>query len=155
MYPVIGKGIMLEEATRVPLIVSFPGQIPAGRIVKEPVSHIDLFATIMDYTGASTLHRSDGTSLRRYIEKRSWNERYDERVAVVELDKRIPINDNKFSGRLGDIPNLMIRSGNYKLALPKNAESSRSLDLVRTPQCTLAFISLCPTFFSHSTRIVL
>ena len=40
-----GKAKLYEEAIRVPLIMSFPGEIPVGRVVEEPVSHIDVFST--------------------------------------------------------------------------------------------------------------
>lgn len=123
-HGMIGKGIMLEEATRVPMIMSFPGQIPANVTVKEPVGHMGIFATIMDYLGVSHLDKSDGKTLRRYIEQTSWNgDGYDDRIIVSELEKRIPLSANELSGKLGDIPNLMIRKGDWKLILPKNSES--------------------------------
>jgi arylsulfatase A-like enzyme len=40
-----GKGNLYEEATHVPLIMSFPGEIPSVKVVSEPVSHLDVFAT--------------------------------------------------------------------------------------------------------------
>jgi len=115
---------MLEEATRVPMIMSMPGRMPANTFVKEPVSQIDIFATLLDYLQASEYDDSDGKSLRRFIEKKSWNEFYDERTVVVELDNRFPImNANAYDGDLGGIPNFMIRKGNYKLILPRRANS--------------------------------
>lgn len=41
----VGKGNLFEEAIRVPMVMSFPGEIPAGRVVNQPVTHIDVFAT--------------------------------------------------------------------------------------------------------------
>jgi Sulfatase len=119
-----GKGVLLEEATRVPLLVSFPGRIREGTVVAYPASHLDLFATILDYLGVpSDLNRSDGQSLRRYIEGTSWNQLYDESTVVAELDRRIPGSKNKFTGSLGDIPNFMIRKGNVKLIVPRKRDS--------------------------------
>lgn len=114
---------MLEEASRVPLIMSFPGQMPAGKIVNEVVGHMDIYATIMDYLGVSNLDESDGSSLRRYIDDESWNENFQEDIVVVELEKRIPLAANRLTGSLGNIPNFMIRKGDIKLILPKNSES--------------------------------
>jgi len=51
------------------------------------VSQIDLFATILDYLGASSYDKSDGKSLRRFIEKQNYNKNYDDTAAVVELEK--------------------------------------------------------------------
>jgi arylsulfatase A-like enzyme len=112
-----------EEATRVVLMMAFPGRIPANRVVPTPVSHMDVTSTVLDYLGYSHLGHSDGTSLRRYIDRRSYNENYDERVAVSELDSQIPKSSTAFKGSFGDIPNLSIRKGGYKLIVPKSSKS--------------------------------
>lgn len=56
----IGKGALLEEDRRVPLIIVYPPSIPPATTLREPVSHIDIFATILDYAGAPQLDQSDG-----------------------------------------------------------------------------------------------
>jgi len=122
-HALMGKGVLLEEATRVPLILSFPGRIPMNTTVKSAVSQMDIFSTIFDYLGYPNLDRSDGLSLRRYIDRTSYNRNYDERAVVSELDNRIPKGPNALVGTLGDIPNLMIRKGRYVFILPKNAKS--------------------------------
>jgi Sulfatase len=124
-HSMLNKGILLEESARVPLVISYPGVIPSGKVVpaSTPVSHIDLFSTLLDYTYASEHDNSDGSSLRRFIEDRSYNEQYDERTVVVEIDMRFPVNKNKLNEGLGERPNFMIRRGNYKLLLPKSRDS--------------------------------
>jgi hypothetical protein len=124
-HSMLNKGILLEEAARVPLILSYPGTLPSGKVISAstPVSHIDLFATLLDYAHASEYDESDGKSLRRYIEDASFNEFYDERAVMVELDSRFPVNRRELSDGLGEIPNFMIRKGSYKLMLPKNRDS--------------------------------
>ena len=62
-----GKGIFYEGAVHVPLLIRLLGRIPAGTVVETPVSTIDLFATILDYTGQPG-HASEGRSLRGLIE---------------------------------------------------------------------------------------
>jgi len=121
------KFTFLEEAVRVPMAMSLPNSIPAGTIVTEPVSHVDLFATILDYTGASDFDRSDGSTLRRFIEHSSFNQFYDEATVVAELDDRWPTGSYRLSGDLGDIPNFMIRKDHWKLMLPKK-RGSKVLD---------------------------
>jgi len=119
-----GKGVLLEEATKVPLMMSFPGKIPPKTVVQTPVSQIDIVATMTDYLNAKQFDNSQGKSLRRFIEKKSWNQFYDESTVVVELDTRKPVGPNKLSGRLGSSPNFSIRKGKWKLILPKKRDST-------------------------------
>ena len=58
---------MYEGSAHVPLIIRFPGRIAAGKKVVTPVSHYDLFATILDYTGMKT-PENDGRSLRNLVD---------------------------------------------------------------------------------------
>lgn len=149
-----GKATLLEESVRVPLILKFPPRIKAGTVVQKAVSNLDLFATVLDYMGASEFDHSDGHSLRRFIEETSTNEYYDESVVVAEHDDRNPIlsssasynarktlkdteiivygSDNqkvRFSGQLAADPNFMVRHGDYKLILPKD-RNSELLDMM-------------------------
>jgi hypothetical protein len=123
------KANFLEEAIRVPLMISFPDQIAPGTEVDTPVSHLDLFATIMDYLGTSKLDKGDGSSLRRFIEKTSFNEEHDEETVVSELEFRVPTSNKGLSGELGDMPNYVIRKGSFKLMLPKS-RTSNVLDMM-------------------------
>jgi len=77
---------------------------------------------MVDYAGAKNLHRSDGKSLRRFI-ARNYNQVYEERYAVAELDQRRPVSETKFSGSLGRAPNFSIRKGQYKLIMTKKANA--------------------------------
>ncbi len=61
-----GKAAFYEESARVPLILNFPGRIKPT-VVDRYVSLIDLFPTIMDYTGVHADAR-DGRTLRRLID---------------------------------------------------------------------------------------
>lgn len=119
----------MEEEARVPMILSYPGYIPSGATVKDPVSHLDVFSTILDYLGASEHDKSDGKSLRRFIQPQSnnFNQLYDEGTVVVELQKRTPNMDGTLNGKLGAKPSFMIRKGGFKLILPRKADS-KTLD---------------------------
>ncbi|MFO7724863.1 MAG: sulfatase-like hydrolase/transferase, partial [Oceanipulchritudo sp.] len=44
-------GNFLEESIHVPLLVRWPGRLPAGRVVEQPVDHCDLFASLLDIAG--------------------------------------------------------------------------------------------------------
>ncbi len=57
---------MYEGSAHIPLIMRLPGVIKSGAKVNTPVSHHDLFATILDYTGMK-IPENDGRSLRSLI----------------------------------------------------------------------------------------
>lgn len=59
-----GKGpCVYEEIARVPLIVRWPGVLQPGAVAKDPVSHIDLPATFLDYFGVPVPDLLHGQSL--------------------------------------------------------------------------------------------
>lgn len=60
------KNVFYEESARVPLIIRYPKKIKP-QIINDKVSTLDLFSTIMDYTGVDGGIR-DGESLRSVIE---------------------------------------------------------------------------------------
>lgn len=59
-----GHGLTLfDEETRVPLLLSLPGRVPAGRVIKTPVTLADLPATVLDLLGMSADSPFPGASL--------------------------------------------------------------------------------------------
>ncbi len=102
------KNVFYEESVHVPLMIRFPDRIKQGTVVDEPVSQIDLLATLCDYLGAGQ-NESDGKSLRRYIEGTTGGE---EAYAVSEWNWRGPVQ-----------PNLMIRTKRWKFFCPNTADS--------------------------------
>ncbi|MBT3374577.1 MAG: sulfatase-like hydrolase/transferase [Lentisphaerae bacterium] len=102
------KNVFYEESARIPLILRFPERIRGGTCVAEPVSNLDLFATIMDYLGAGRV-ASDGESLRDTIEGRSTRPGY----IVTEWNYHGPRE-----------PNYMVTDGRWKLLTCYSPESS-------------------------------
>ncbi|MDI1337548.1 MAG: sulfatase-like hydrolase/transferase [Lacunisphaera sp.] len=92
------KNIMFEGSAHIPLILRLPGTIPAGGHVARPVSHVDYFATILDYAG-QPIPANEGRSLRPLIEGRT-----DPREAAVSA-WGVVANGGPF----------MIRQGDWKL----------------------------------------
>jgi arylsulfatase len=48
-----GKGTALEGGQREPCIIRYPGQLPAGKVVKAPFMSIDILPTIAGLTGSA------------------------------------------------------------------------------------------------------
>ena len=70
LAPWTGKMMFYEEEAAVPLIVSWKGVTPAGRIDREHlVSTLDVLPTICDYAGVAGPAVMRGESLRDVIEK--------------------------------------------------------------------------------------
>ncbi len=57
------KHVFYEESAKVPLIMAWPGVIPAGKRSARVVSALDVNATILDALGAPALPHSHGRSL--------------------------------------------------------------------------------------------
>jgi arylsulfatase A-like enzyme len=66
-----GKGFLYEGGLRVPLIVRWPGRVPAGRIVDAPVVNTDWLPTLLDCAGLSVPDNVDGVSLAGLLTGRS------------------------------------------------------------------------------------
>ncbi len=64
------KHVFYEESVRVPLIVNWPGVIPAGQRSERVVSALDVAATLLDGIGAPALPNSPGRSLLPLIDGR-------------------------------------------------------------------------------------
>jgi arylsulfatase A-like enzyme len=98
---------LYRQVLQVPLVVSMPGRIPAGRRVPHPVSLIDIAATILDVTGAAAGARLPGESLARY-----WGQRADAPapapVFLAEVSKGIntpawvPVSAGAMKSVIGD-----------------------------------------------------
>ena len=110
-----GKANFYEEASHVPMIVSFPGKIPAGTVVNAPVNTIGIYATILDYLGIQDgqTHRPDEPSLRRFIENKELSDS-KEAFAVSEWPSDV-------------VPGEMIRTKEWKLMIGRT-EKAKSVD---------------------------
>ena len=59
-HQLFGKGVMFEEAVRVPLFIRAPDQRP--RIIDQTISHIDLMPTLLELLGAQRSDQCTGKS---------------------------------------------------------------------------------------------
>ena len=58
------KRLMLEESLRMPLLIRYPREIPAGSVNHDFVQNIDFAPTLLDYAGLSAPDYMDGRSFR-------------------------------------------------------------------------------------------
>ena len=73
---------VFETEIRVPLLMRFPGRIPAGINVTAPAQHIDVLPTLLDLTGLTAKQPLQGTSLLPVIGQ---DANGTSRVAFTEL----------------------------------------------------------------------
>jgi len=62
------KHCLYEPAVRVPLIVRFPGRVPAGRVVEALTESLDLAPTLVELLGAPPLAGMQGEGLVPHLE---------------------------------------------------------------------------------------
>lgn len=97
-HGLVSKNKMYEGSARIPLLMRYPKAIQAGKKVETPVSHHDIFATILDYTRMKT-STNDGRSLRKLIDGKK--DKVDYSVSAW--------------GAINNGGPLMIRKGDWKL----------------------------------------
>jgi arylsulfatase A-like enzyme len=95
-----GKFNFYEESVRVPLMFRLPGKIKAGNTVTSPVSTLNIFPTILDYSGLKNIP-TDGYSLKGVMENNEAT-KYD--FAVSE-----------WQWKSENVPSIMIRTSEWKL----------------------------------------
>lgn len=114
---------LYEESSKIPLIIKWPGHLPAGQQDEHHlVSQIDILPTICDYAGIETSVSFTGRSLEPIIEDpdADWRE-----YLVVELADYKP--DSTRKGR-------MVRSHRYKYNIYSHGERNEQLfDLLNDP----------------------
>ncbi len=104
------KNNFYDESARVPLIIRYPGRIPAGKRVTVPISNIEIRPTIEDYLNMPET-KVDGKSLRPFIED-TYN-KSETYFAVSEW-----YNDK--------IPGFMVRTATHKLMIAHTAEAKNT-----------------------------
>jgi choline-sulfatase len=106
----VEKRVFYEWSARVPLIASYPRRWGRGATCDEPVSLVDLFPTLVEFTGAQEAITTDGRSFLDLLEGRS--DGGPERVAISEYH---------CEGVLA--PCFMVRKGAFKYAYVHGHES--------------------------------
>lgn len=103
-----GKGTAWEGGTRVPCLIRWPGKIPAGRVLDEPLMSIDIFPTLARLSGgALPEHRIDGLDV--------WP------ILASEPGAKNPHDAYYFYYASNELRAVL--SGAYKLVLPHSFQS--------------------------------
>jgi arylsulfatase A len=66
-----GKGFLYEGGLRIPLVVRWPGHVPAGRVVEAPVINTDWVPTLLELAGQPAPAGLDGTSFAGLLQGRA------------------------------------------------------------------------------------
>ena len=116
------KGPMMYDGLlRVGMLIRGPG-IPAGGIIRDPVSTVDLFSTILDYAGVTAENATDSRSVRPLIEGKENRD-----FAYNEWDLR--------GGRVGvELDLRTVRTHRYRMTLEMGSKAGELYDLQEDPK---------------------
>jgi uncharacterized sulfatase len=109
-HRLFGKGpVMYDEATRIPLIIRWPGQAAAGAVQQTPTTHIDIVPTVLAAAGLDVPPVLDGEPL------------VDELRRATPRQRTVFMEFNRFAGQGtgtgGLIPIRCAFDGQYKLVI--------------------------------------
>lgn len=121
------KNSFYEQASRVPLIISQPGQLPTGKRFGGAVSLVDLVRTMLDFAGSGDPGDLDGDSLLPVMQALGTAGEAD--AAARWKDEAIC----EYYGHATNRPHRMIRAGRWKYNY-YHREPPELHDLVEDPQ---------------------
>jgi len=113
---------MYEETTRVPLVLRYPGRIPAGMTIQTQAGSCDIAPTILDYLGRGVPAGLSGRSLRTFIE------------GGEDLERPMFAERDRSAWDAGGHPNFqrLIRTREWKYSYNSRADS-QLFDLANDP----------------------
>jgi arylsulfatase A-like enzyme len=118
-----------EEAMRVPLLVRWPGRIPAGSVFTRPVTIAAVMPTLLDLLGVPAEGRIfQGRSLARAL--RSGNPLREDRPVFLY---RIPYEPHDEVGVWVDGEKFGVRDGDWKFLVAEKEGTTELYDLAADP----------------------
>ena len=132
---------LYEPAIRVPLLISWPGRLPAGEVISAPVSHIDLLPTIVDLLELDDTERRSGQSLRPLLD--GVGEAFSARAVVAETFRPESARDRR----------ALIADG-FKLILTPQDSRTELYDLGHDPGEIKNISTQDPQMISSLSRIL-
>jgi arylsulfatase A-like enzyme len=130
------KGDTYEGGTRVPFVMHWPKEIPAGETYDKPVINLDLVATFMALNGVSKPYEGfafDGVNLMPYITGKNADRPHDvlywrrgNDYAIRKGDWKLAWNDQGSSGQI-ELFNLAEDPGEWKNLTVTHPERAQAL----------------------------
>ena len=105
------KGGLYEGGHRVPFIARWPGNIPAGKVSKETICHVDLFATIGALTGHALPENAGPDSFNC--------------SATLRMETPVAASRESLLHQAGNPNWLGVRKGNWKF-IPENPAKKKA-----------------------------
>jgi len=112
-----GKGFVYQGGLRIPLIVRWPGHVPAGRVVDDPVINTDWVPTLLELIGQPAPTGLDGVSFAAFLTGRG-------PAPARKFFWHFPHYTNQ-----GSRPSGAVRDGNWMLAEYYDTEKAELHDL--------------------------
>ena len=105
-----GKGSLYEGGVRVPFIVRWPGKIATGSLLDTPTTHVDLFPTLLELSGAAKPRQVlDGESIVPLLTSKTATLKRD------AIFQHFPGYLGSGSGLWRTTPVSLVQSGDWKL----------------------------------------
>jgi len=99
------KRFMYEESLRMPLLIRFPREIPAGTVSDEIVLNLDFAPTFLDFAGVSKPKDMQGESFRKILQGES----------VPDWRQSMYYHYFEYPNEHNVIPHIGVRTQRYKL----------------------------------------
>lgn len=129
-HGLISKGCRFYEGlVHVPLIVSWPGVVEAGRDAQAMVELTDIAPTLLDYAGLDAPNRMSGRSLRTLLEGGPDGHREFVRCEYYSALSLLAPGRENWNGSYGT----MIRTDRYKLVVYHGLDRGELFDLEDDP----------------------
>lgn len=116
-----GKGFVYEGGLRIPLLVRWPGRVPAGKVVDAPVINTDWVPTLLEMAGLPQPAGLDGVSQAPLLQGRG-------SAAQRSLGWHFPHYTNQ-----GSRPSGALRDGNWMLVEYYDTETAELYNLASDP----------------------
>ena len=133
---------LYDSVLRVPLIMSWPGQLPEGVVVSDPVSHIDLLPTIADLLNIRDSHVRSGRRLAPLLD----SARQDGDIVPIVAETFRPESPKDRKALI---------SGRFKLILTPEDSLEELYDLSTDPDEQQNLVSDDPETTATLTKILL